>query len=262
MSLRQKIALYLEDFESPTGLAINLTVLGLIVLSLGIFVAQTYSLSERWKICLDRLDFLILIIFAIEYLVRLWCAESKLKFIFSVFSALDLLAFVPLLIGFADIRFVRIFRWFRILRIVRFFDFQVFVFQIQTQDKVIFARILLTLFSIVFVYSGLIYQVEHPINDKAFANFFDAIYFAIVTMTTVGFGDVIPLSEGGRVITVLMILTGILLIPWQLGDLVKQLVKNSDRLEITCSNCGLSRHEADAIFCKQCGTKLRKTLKT
>jgi voltage-gated potassium channel len=256
MNFRQKIALYLEDLESPTGLAINLSILGLILISLGIFVAETYSISDRWKVWLDYLDLAIVIIFAIEYLVRLWCTESKLKFIFSILSFIDLLAIVPLLVGFADIRFVRIFRWFRILRIIRFFELPISIFQIQTTDKIIFARILLTLFSIIFVYSGLIYQIEHPVNPQAFDNFFDAIYFSIVTMTTVGFGDVTPLSEGGKFMTVLMILTGVLLIPWQLGELVKQLINKDDRLQITCSNCGLSAHETDAFFCRKCGTRL------
>jgi voltage-gated potassium channel len=257
MSFRQKVSFYLEDYESSTGLAINLTILGLILLSSAIFVAQTYSIPNWLKNWLDFLDVSISIVFAIEYLVRLWCAESKTKFVFSIFSLIDLLAIVPLLIGVADIRYIRIFRWFRILRVIRFFELQVFIFQIKTRDRIILVRIFLTLFSIIFVYSGLIYQIEHSVNPQAFTNFFDAIYFSIVTMTTVGFGDVIPLSEAGRFMTVLMILTGVFLIPWQLGDLVKQLVNTNERIEIICSNCGLSRHEPDALFCKRCGTKLK-----
>jgi len=77
-------------------------------------------------------------------------------------------------------------------------------------------------------------------------------------MTTVGFGDVTPVSEGGRLITVLMILTGIALIPWQLGDLIKQLVKTANQIQTLCPTCNLSFHDADAQFCKLCGTKLEK----
>ncbi|MGL5804567.1 MAG: ion transporter [Xenococcaceae cyanobacterium] len=256
MLLRQKIAYYLEDFESPIGLAINLTILGSILLSSAIFVTETYSIPDWLKNQLNFLDISISSVFAIEYLIRFWCAESKLKFIFSIFSLIDLLAIIPFIIGFADIRYIRIFRWFRILRVIRFFELQIFIFKIKARDRIILVRIFLTLFSIIFVYSGLIYQIEHSVNPQSFANFFDAIYFSIVTMTTVGFGDVIPLSEGGRLMTLLMILTGVFLIPWQLGDLIKQLVEPKDRINIICFSCGLASHETDAIFCKKCGTKL------
>jgi voltage-gated potassium channel len=75
-------------------------------------------------------------------------------------------------------------------------------------------------------------------------------------MTTVGFGDVIPISELGRLLTVLMIFTGIALIPWQVGDLIKQVVKTANQVETVCSSCGLAFHDVDAGFCKRCGTKL------
>ena len=120
------------------------------------------------------------------------------------------------------------------------------------------ARIFFTLFAIIFIYSGFIYRIEHAVNAEAFRTFFDAVYFSLVTMTTVGFGDITPISEGGRWMTLFMILTGIALIPWQVGDLIKQLVKTADRVEMPCPGCGLYFHDADAKFCKRCGTKIEK----
>jgi voltage-gated potassium channel len=253
---RKTISQYLEDFETPIGKTINLIILGLIFLSLVIFVVETFSIPPSLGIWLDNLDLAILVLFTIEYLIRLWCAESKVKFVFSLFSIFDLLSIVPLLIGIMDIRFIRIFRWFRLLRLIRFLDFKISIFKVETEDGVIFARIFLTLFSIIFVYSGFIYQAEHAINPTIFRNFFDALYFSIVTMTTVGFGDVTPVSESGRALTVLMIITGILLIPWQVGELVKQLLETTTQVQKKCSGCGLSIHDFDANHCKICGTKL------
>ena len=93
-------------------------------------------------------------------------------------------------------------------------------------------------------------------NPQVFTTFVDAMYFSIVTMTTVGFGDVTPVTQIGRLLTVLMILTGIALIPWQIGDLIKRIIKTANGVETFCSGCGLDLHDEDAKFCKICGTKL------
>jgi len=256
MLLRRKIALYLEDIETPAGRAVNLFILGLILLSSAIFVAQTYAIPDSVRTVIDVIDRLIGVIFVTEYIIRFLCADDKIKFFIRPFSILDLMAILPFVLRLTNIQYIRMFRWFRILRLIRFIDLKIYFLHINSEDGVIFARILFTLFTIIFVYSGLIYQVEHPVNTEAFETFLDAFYFSVVTMTTVGFGDVTPISEVGRLLTVLMILTGIAVIPWQLGDLIKQLLKTANEVEKVCSGCGLPFHDKDAQFCKICGTKL------
>lgn len=258
MSVRQKISFYLEDIETPIGKAINLAITSLVLLSSAIFVAETYEISPAIRDKLNLLDSAILYVFAIEYLLRFWCADRKLRYVFSFYSLVDLLAILPFFLSSIDIRFIRLFRWFRILRLIRFIEGRTIFGYVSSEDGVAVTRILFTLFSIVFVYAGLIYQVEHPANPAKFQTFLDAVYFSIATMTTVGFGDVTPTSQIGRLLTVLMIITGIALIPWQLGDLIKRLVKTTSQVEAICSNCGLSLHDADARFCKICGDELLK----
>lgn len=258
MQVREKISFYLEDVESSIGKIINFFILGFILLSSAIFVLETYPLPEGIASILKIVDLVIVIIFAIEYLIRFWCAEKKISFLFSIFSIIDLLAIVPFLFGLIDVRFLRIFRWFRILRIIRFLDWEISIFRIQNEDGIILIKIFLTLFTIIFVYSGLIYQVEHRINSGNFQTFLDALYFSVVTMTTVGFGDITPISETGRLLTLLMILTGVTFIPWQVSDLVKQLLKTTSQVQTICPGCGLSFHDTDALFCKRCGTNLSK----
>ncbi|WP_373528558.1 ion transporter [Nostoc sp.] len=253
---REETEFYLKDLETPLGKAINLTLATLVLISSGIFVAETYNIPDFVRFQLKVADTAIVIIFAVEYCLRLWSAENKIKYIFSFYSIIDLMAILPFFLGMVDISFIRLLRWFRILRLIRFIDRKFLVASISTEDGIIFARILFTLFAIVFIYSGLIYQVEHPVNPENYGTFLDAFYFSVVTMTTVGFGDVTPISELGRLLTVLMIFTGIGLIPWQVGDLIKRVVKTANQVETVCLGCGLAFHDVDARFCKKCGLKL------
>jgi voltage-gated potassium channel len=256
MILADKISLYLEDIENPIGRIVNLLITGLVLISTGIFVAETYPLSPDLRSLIAKIDLFILGIFAIEYLLRLVAAPDKFKYIFSFYSLIDLIAILPVLTGVTDVSFIRILRWFRILRLLRFIEGKAALGNLDREDSSIVTRILFTIFSIIFIYSGLIYQVEHPVNPREFGTFFDAVYFAVVTMTTVGFGDITPTSEAGKMMTVLMIMTGIALIPWQLGDLIKQVAKSGSKVSATCTNCQLSSHDLDASFCKRCGAKL------
>ncbi|AFZ28816.1 Ion transport 2 domain protein [Gloeocapsa sp. PCC 7428] len=257
---KKVIGFYLEDIETPLGRFLNLAITGLVLLSSAIFVVETYSIPTELRLVLDKLDSVIIGIFALEYTLRLWCAESKTKYFFSLYSLIDLLTILPFFLGLVDISFIRILRWFRILRLVRFLQKIVLFERISGEDSIIFARILFTLFAIIFIYSGLIYQVEHPVNSDTFNTFLDAFYFSVVTMTTVGFGDVTPISQLGRLLTVLMILTGVALIPWQVGDLIRQFIKTSRQVQTVCPTCQLSLHDTDAHYCKICGTKLEKNL--
>jgi voltage-gated potassium channel len=255
MILADKISIYLEDIEHPIGRTVNLAIAGLVVVSTGIFIAETYPLSSELRSIFARIDLIILYIFTIEYLLRLIAAPDKLKYLFSFYSLIDLIAILPMLTGITDISFIRILRWFRILRLLRFIEGKTLLGNLDREDSSIVTRILFTIFSIIFIYSGLIYQVEHPVNPK-FATFFDAVYFAVATMTTVGFGDITPISDAGKFMTVLMILSGIALIPWQLGGLIEQVAKSANKVNAVCPKCQLSSHDLDASYCKRCGTKL------
>lgn len=255
LSLRQKLELYLE-VDTLQGRIFNLIITGLVLLSSAIFVTETYTISVDIRLTLTAINTFILICLSVEYFLRFWCADRKIKYLFSLYSLIDILAIFPFFLGRIDVSFILIFRWFRILHLIRFTSRKTLLGLVNTEDSVIFLRILFTLFAIIFVFSGLIYQVEHSANPAAFGNFFDAVYFSIVTMTTVGFGDITPISESGKWMTLLMILTGIALIPLQMGNLIKQLIKTANQVEKPCPGCNLHLHDADAQFCKHCGTQL------
>ena len=260
--ISQKINFYLDDLATPIGKLINIAIAILVLASAISFVAQTYEISEITRHRLNLLDDIILGVFVFEYFLRLICAEQKLKHLFSLYAIIDLVAILPFFLGAIDVTFIRLLRWFRILRLIRLVESRT-LFAHKTEDIAILFRILFTLLAIVFVFSGLVYQIEHPSNPK-FHTFLDAFYFSIFTMTTVGYSDVMPKSDAGKLTTVIMVLTGIALIPVQLGELFKRLVQTanqSDRendvmKESICSGCELSLHDMDAEFCKVCGSKL------
>ncbi|MEL6438541.1 MAG: ion transporter [Cyanobacteria bacterium J06621_8] len=256
LSLKETVAFYFADTRTKLGLGLNLAILTLILLSAATVVLQTYPLAPQLQSILGRVDLVILLVFAVEYCLRCWSAENSAKFVFSWFGLIDLIAILPLFLGWLDLQLVLMFPWLRILRIIRFWQTEKQLLSLVNEDAVVFIRIFLTLFTLIFVYAGLIYQVEYQINGDRLKDFFDAFYFVVVTMTTVGYGDVTPLSTAGRVMTVLMIFTGVLFIPWQLSELIGQVVKSSNLVKQECTNCGLARHEPDALFCRRCATRL------
>ena len=264
--ISEKISFYLDDLATPIGKLINILIAILVLTSAFSYVAQTYDISEITRQRLNLLDQIILIVFVLEYFLRLGVAKQKLNYFFSFYAIIDLLAILPFFLGAIDVAFIRLLRWFRILRLIRIVESRS-LFANKTEDIAILFRILFTLFAIVFIFSGLVYQIEHTSNPK-FHNFLDAFYFSIFTMTTVGYSDVMPISDAGKLTTVLMVLTGIALIPVQLGELFKRLIqtanqselnneiKNEMKQESICPSCGLALHDPDAKFCKICGTML------
>ncbi|MEM7063368.1 MAG: ion transporter [Cyanobacteria bacterium P01_B01_bin.77] len=251
-TLRQRVRAELEEAETGLGLGVNIAIAALILISVGLFVAETYPLTPAIHTALKLSDWLILSLFILEYGVRLWAAERPLRYTISPYALVDLIAILPVLAGLFDTRSLRLIRWLRILKLARFLEEERWL----GREGLIIARIIFTLFSIIFIYSGAIYQVEHPIAPQVFSTFLDAMYFSVVTMTTVGYGDVIPVSEIGRTLTVMMILTGIALIPSQVGRLIQNINQIQTVSTIRCQNCGLSNHETDAVYCRRCGAKL------
>ncbi|NJK34390.1 MAG: ion transporter [Oscillatoriales cyanobacterium SM2_2_1] len=250
MAWRSQLGFYLDDFETAIGRAINGAIAVLVLGSSAIFVAQTYPLPDLVRSRLNQIDNLILYLFFGEYLLRWWCATNRWNFLFSLYGMIDLVAIFPVFLGSFDVRFIRLMRWFRILRLARFFG------SYQNSDTAIVLRILFTVAAIVFIFSGLIYQVEHHHNPLVFQTFLDAFYYSIFTMTTVGYGSVVPTSNAGKLTSVLMVLTGVALIPVQLGELFRRFLQSSNSKTLVCTRCGLANHEVDALFCRHCGTGL------
>ncbi|MGD1900101.1 MAG: ion transporter [Phormidesmis sp.] len=262
MTLREQVRLAVDESDSGVGLWVSGVIAFLILLSATLFAIQTYPLPATVRLAIKITDQIILVLFTVEYLVRLWSAQNRLRFIFSLYGLIDLVAILPFLLGALDIRSLRLIRWLRILRLARFFEKKTWFNRISGYEGLIFGRILFTLFSIIFIYSGAIYQAEHGTNSESFGTFLDAVYFSVVTMTTVGFGDITPVTEAGRGLTIAMIMTGIALIPTQVGNFIQQFTKVQNSVRVACDRCELLGHETDAQFCRRCGEALPERAET
>lgn len=223
-----------------------------------LFVIDTYKISQSTRQLLLRIEVLVTIFFIIEYIARFYGSRNRLKYLFSIYSMIDLLAILPVVISlfFPDkemsLGFVRIIRVLRVFRFLRFTADPIFFFGIISNRLLKVVRLLFTILLIFFLSSGLFWFAEHSQNPRV-ENFGDAFYFSVVTLTTVGFGDITPVSAGGRWVTVLMILSGIILIPWQVGLIIKEWFMMTAKKEVTCPQCGLKDHDEDASHCKSCG---------
>ena len=231
---RENINFFLNDLDTPITRVINRIIIGLIIIWSGILVAATYQIPANINLIVNVIDITILLLFVVEYHFRfyLWIVNSTIKDENTYYLILYLIAILPYSLAAINPIFLYWLRWLRILRLLRFVNKQ-FIFIRIPDGALIFSRLLYTFFAIIFIFSGVIYQVEYP-NNELFSSFIDTVYFSIVTITTVGFGDVTPNSELGRFLTILMILFGSVLILPQVGDSIKQLIQSANKVSDSC----------------------------
>ncbi|MBU0457160.1 MAG: ion transporter [Nanoarchaeota archaeon] len=264
--IKKFLHLHVDNYASSHGRRIEGTLFLINLIAIIIFIIDSYNPIGIVKTILTISEFIVVGIFIIEYIIRMWIAPKKIKHFLNIYSLVDLISILPILTHFGNLYFFRLFRILRLFRMLRILRFQrIFkakdtLFGKLTDTQLIITRIVLTIFTIIFVFSGLIWTVESRINP-GYGTIWNAMYFSIVTLSTVGYGDVTPYSPLGKAITIIMILTGIALIPWQLGKLIKVVVVSASKIQIRCKRCGLENHDRDAIHCKNCGAILKKKKK-
>jgi voltage-gated potassium channel len=260
-TVKESVRFYLVDHQTVLGKVIDVALLLLNLAFIGIVVADTYAISRRTEALLWRLEVGIAVVFLAEYLLRLYSAERRVAEFFEVYTLVDLVSIVPtfavvfvpsMTTSATTLGLLRLARVFRVLRFFRFTKDEEFFFGTVTVGTLRAMKLLLSVLTIFFLYAGLFYQVEHAANPRI-GTFGDAFYFAVVSLTTVGFGDITPVTNAGRWVTVLAILTGIILIPWEASRIVRAWTR-TDRVDVTCPNCGLTGHDPDASHCKSCGS--------
>jgi len=255
---RETVRFYLIDHRTPLGKAIDIALLVLNVVFVALFVAETYPLPVEFRTTLWRLEVGIAAVFLVEYTLRLYGARNRLEEFFTPYTMVDLIAILPtFLVVFVpgatvvNVGFLRVLRVVRALRFYRFTQDAEFFFGTISDNALRALKLLLTVLVLFFVSAGLFYSAERAANP-AVATFGDAFYYVVVALSTVGFGDIVPVTAAGQWITVAAILVGIIVIPWQAGKIVREW-SHREKVDVTCPNCGLSSHDRDASHCKACG---------
>ena len=255
--LKEKVAFYLDDYTTPAGKVIEFFLLMINLLACALYVTITYQSLDELPEGMILLEVVLVSVFIVEYVLRFWVAQRKLSFVFSFYGIVDMLSILPIFFEVHTAGFLRLLRVLRILRFTRFLDNENFFFGRLTILQLQVVRTIFTLVTIIFIWAGFINYAETGVEGTRISTFGDAVYFAIVTLSTVGFGDITPSTGMGRLFTALMICSGVILIPWQASRLVQALIAGGrHKRQIICPHCGLKYHEPDADYCKACGSDL------
>ncbi|SIQ26096.1 ion transporter [Maribacter ulvicola] len=192
----------------------------LIFVSIAAFTLETVpDIKPLTKKILRIIEILCIIIFTIEYILRIYVSDSKTRFVFSIFGIIDFLAIVPFYLSLGiDLRSLRALRFLRLFRVLKLLRYNKAIKRFSRAITLAKEEILLFLFvTLILIYfaSVGIYYFEHDAQPEHFASIFDSLWWAIITLTTVGYGDVYPITVGGKVFTffILMIGLGVVAIP-------------------------------------------------
>lgn len=208
----------------------------LIIVSVITFSIETLpNLKPQTRVVLNAIEVFSVLVFTLEYVVRIYVADKKLKFVFSFFGLVDFLAILPfylaLGIDLRSLRLLRMFRLFRLFKLVRYNKAMLhFANAMKMAKEQIILFMVITLMLIYFSAVG-IYYFENEAQPEHFSSIFSSLWWSIVTLTTVGYGDVYPVTIGGRVFTFFILLIGLGIVAIPTGIISSSLTKAVDPVE-------------------------------
>jgi voltage-gated potassium channel len=265
--IRLKIYEIIFEADTKAGKAFDVTLLVCIILSVAVVVLESV---EAIRINTGQLFFWLewtfTIIFTLEYAARLWVVGNKKKYVFSFFGLIDLFSILPTYLGlfFGGLHSLLVIRSLRLLRVFRIFKLARFIGESQHLLKALKSsgyKIIVFLFSVsttVIIAGTIMYLVEGA--ENGFTSIPRSVYWAIVTMTTVGYGDIAPQTTLGQSIASIIMILGYGIIAVPTGIVSAEMVQMKKQENITtqvCHNCLREGHDKNADYCKFCGTSLK-----
>ena len=249
--------------DTPLGKLFDVTLLFMIALSAMIVILDSVK-HIRFHETFLVIEWIMSILFTIEYIVRVMIVKNKKDYIFSLMGIIDLVSILPFYISLFTpeakylmiIRLFRMLRIFRILNMMDYMDDGEYILQSLKHSSRMIYIFLLFITIIVLILGSLMYIIEGGKNG--FTNVPVSIYWAVVTITTVGYGDISPVTPTGKLISMLLMLCGYSIIAVPTGIVSSQMKRcmNKGKGKVICNRCGNIDNDDNARYCKDCGEKL------
>ncbi|MCP5397429.1 MAG: ion transporter [Sphingomonadaceae bacterium] len=263
------------ESETPAGRLFDKLLIWAILASVAVVVVDSIpGLHDRWYVAFDVAEWFFTILFTVEYLLRLACLKQPWRYARSFFGVIDLLAVLPTYLALilpgihvlVDVRVLRLLRIFRIFKLTAYIsEYHTLALALKASRRKVLV-FLATVSLIIVVMGSLMYVVEGP--EHGFTSIPTSIYWAITTMTTVGYGDITPETPIGRIITAIMMLLGWGTLAVPTGIVTSEIAIRQSRQEEAgraasaalplreCAACGEAVHTSTARHCHQCGARL------
>ncbi len=271
--LKNKLHEIIFKTDTKAGRRFDIWLLYFILISILIVVIESVqTIKDNYRLLFYTLEWTVTIIFTLEYILRLYAAKDKKKYFLSYMGIIDLISFLPTYIGllfpggqyFLVVRGLRLLRVFRILKMANYIkEIGVLLQSIKNSWPKI-SIFMLFIIILVTILGSTMYVIEGPSNG--FTDIPNSIYWAIVTLATVGYGDITPVSPLGKIIASVVILIGYGIIAVPTGIITTEIIKESRKQENKnkskqpgnkqCISCQYYQPDLNGIFCSRCGTKL------
>lgn len=261
---QHKIYTIIFGDDTRAGKTFDIVLLLFILFSVIIVLLDSVSyIRKEYATLLYAIEWSFTLIFTAEYILRIYSSPSRKAYIFSFYGIIDLLAILPTYISLfflgtkylLIIRVLRLLRVFRILKLVRFYGASKTLAMSLKASRYKIIVFLGSILSIVTIMGSLMYIIEGP--ENGFDSIPRSIYWAIVTLTTVGYGDIVPSTVLGQALASIIMIMGYSIIAVPTGIITVEMSRRQySGTLLVCTSCGNTDNESDASYCKKCGEKL------
>lgn len=266
MTLRDKVRIIIFEADTKAGRRFDVTLIGLILLSvLTVMLDSVPQINAEYGQQLYYAEWFFTLLFTVEYAVRLWCIEHSWRYAKSFYGVVDLLSVLPTYLSlwlpgaqfFLAVRILRVLRVFRVLRMVRYVGEAELIAQALAASRRKITVFVASVLALMVIFGALMYVVEGGTNP-AFASIPHSIYWAVTTMTTVGYGDITPNTPLGQSLASFIMIMGYGIIAVPTGIVTLELNEANRRQANTrtCSDCSAEGHSREASYCWRCGAPL------
>ncbi|PHS08973.1 MAG: ion transporter [Kordia sp.] len=265
---KRKLHEIIYEADTPAGKWFDIILLFLILTSIAVVMLESIEeIGNNYTYELNLVEWIITILFTLEYIARIVVIKKPKEYIFSFYGIIDFFSTIPKYLslifveatgGLVALRALRLLRVFRILKLARFIGEGNELMSALKASKAKISVFLLAIFMLCIILGTLMYMVEEG-SGGGFTSIPHSVYWAIVTLTTVGYGDIAPVTPLGQFIASIIMILGYAVIAVPTGIVSSEMTKNDKKIHLntqSCTHCTANNHRDDADFCYECGNKI------